>query len=54
MPAPVNSFQPRPMVCRAERASTSATCSEASLRSTCQVTAAMPAAIGAEKLVPSA
>ena len=36
-PAPVRSFQPVPTVCRAERTSTSATCSDASRGSTCQV-----------------
>jgi hypothetical protein len=49
----VNSFQPLPRVCRAERISTSATCSDASLGSTCQTSAAMPEATGAAKLVPS-
>ncbi len=51
-PAPVYWFQPLPNVWRAERISTSATCSEASRGSTCQVSAAMPDTIGAEKLVP--
>ena len=51
-PAPVNSFQPRPTSGRAERISTSATCSEASRGSTCQASAAMPDTIGAAKLVP--
>ena len=52
MPAPVNSFQPPPIL-RAERTSTSATCSEASLGSACQASAASPETIGAAKLVPS-
>ena len=51
-PAPVYGFQPRPRVWRAERISTSATCSEASRGSICQASAATPETIGAAKLVP--
>src|SRR5918992_853209 len=53
IPAPVNSFQPVPRVWRAERVSTSATCSDARRGSTSQTSEAMPETIGAAKLVPS-